>query len=101
MYGNPWFAIAAGLVVGGPLASGDQLRATARALVLLGLERGPRAAAELPRAWPVTRVAILAAVRDALAGRLCEPAGDARGRVRITPRGRRLLESLRARRAVA
>jgi hypothetical protein len=101
MRGNPWYGVAVGLATGGAVATGDQLRAVARALVLLGLERGSRTAAELPRAWPVTRAAIHAALADAVAARLCEPVGDAMRTFRLTARGRALVEGMRARRPAA
>jgi hypothetical protein len=58
MRGNPWYRAAVALAACGPVESGDQLRAVARALVLLGLEVDPKSVAELPRAWPITRAAL-------------------------------------------
>lgn len=101
MRGNPWYGVAVGLTTGGALETGDQLRAVARALVLLGLERGSQTGAGLPRAWPVTRAAMRAALADAVAARLCESVGDARHRFRLTARGRALVEGMRARRSAA
>lgn len=101
MRGNPWYGVAVGLTIAGGVETGDQLRAVARALVLLGLERGSQTAAELPRAWPVTRAAVRAALADAVAARLCEPVSDAMRGFRLTARGHALVEGMRARRPAA
>jgi len=101
MRGNPWYPAAAALAACGPVESGDQLRAVARALVLLGLEGDPKSVAELPRAWPITRAALRVAVAEATAARLCESVGDPLGRLRLTDRGRALLGRMRGRRSAA
>jgi len=93
MTGNPLRDAALGLATGGrPVRNGEDLICLARALVLLGLEDGPRAFPELPRAWPASKALVFAALRDLVTEGLV--AGDAHAphpRFVLTPRGRNAL----------
>jgi hypothetical protein len=80
MRGNRWCPSALVLALATdsrPVQNGEELLAVARAMVLLALEAGPRPAALLPRAWPVSAVLIRAAVRELELQGLIE--GDDRG----------------------
>lgn len=85
------------LATGGrPVASGQDLLATARAMVLLGLDAGPRSTASLPRSWPVSRLLVLAAVEELRRdGLVTISVPGPPGTVELTPRGRVSLQGLR------
>ena len=93
MTGNPLMISGLALATGGrPIGNGEDLVCLARALVLLGLERGPRAFPELPRAWPVTRVLLHAASRELVREGLVAEGGDGPlARLFLTPQGQHAL----------
>jgi hypothetical protein len=74
---------------GRPVRNGEDLICLARALVLLGLRDGPRTFPELPRAWPVSRALLFAAVRDlVIEGLVATGAHAPHARLALTPQGR-------------
>lgn len=93
MRGNPWYSEALALATGGrPVQNGEQLTAVARVIVMLALEAEPRAAAALPRAWPVSGALIRAAARDLQRDGLIEGAeGGPQGILTMSPLGWDLL----------
>lgn len=90
MHGNPWYSEALALATGGrPVQNGGQLAAVARVIVMLALEAEPRAAAALPRAWPVSGALIRAAARDLQREGLIEGGdGGPQESLELTPQGR-------------
>ena len=97
MNGNPLMDAALLLATGGrPVRNGEDLICLARALVLLGLEDGPRSFPQLPRAWPVSRVLLFAAVRDlVLEGLVAGGAHALHAQLALTPQGRNTLRVAR------
>ena len=97
MNGNPLMDAALELATGGrPVRNGEDLICLARALVLLGLEDGPRSFPQLPRAWPVSRVLLFAASRDlVLEGLVAAGAHALHAQLALTPQGRNTLRVAR------